>query len=200
MVLTRNFFCGTDVEFIDSEILALIKPDRNSSFIFSLPVFVFPLFYYVFQPPSTCTNHRAPLPSPTSSRSPAAAAVISPSNPPSLSPSAHDWAALLDPPVTLPSAAPIFDLAAQFLRVPLSCGGVGALSGSSQEQPGAVTSGKSVIMLHTKAPYRALCCDLIRGEVGKVRLQTAHDCNVQWNSNVLRREKFEVGIYFQTPR
>ena len=45
----------------------------------------------------------------------------------------------------------------------LSCGGVGAHVGSSQEQPGAVTCGKSVIVPNTKTSYRAFCCALIGG-------------------------------------
>ena len=40
----QECFCGTDAEFRDSTILDLIKPDRNNRFLFSLPIFVCPLF------------------------------------------------------------------------------------------------------------------------------------------------------------
>ena len=40
---------------------------------------------------------------------------------------------LIDPPMTFPGAVSVYDIAAQFLRVPLSHVGVGARSGSSQD-------------------------------------------------------------------
>ena len=41
---SQEYFCGTDVEFRDSVILALIKIESNNSFLFYSSVFIFPLF------------------------------------------------------------------------------------------------------------------------------------------------------------
>ena len=101
---------------------------------------------------------------------------------------------------TLPGAATVSGLAAQFSRVPLCCGGVGMRSGSSQEQHGAVMHGKSFVILHMKTLYRALCCAFIGDEGGKVWFQTAGACNVQSHSKIRRRAKLEASIYFWTPR
>ena len=104
---SQELFCGKDVEFRYSAIFALIKPDLNNIFLFSLTVFVFPLFKcyaYVFRPPYPRINHWEPPPSPTSSCSPSASAVILSSNPLSLSSSACDLATPLVTPATFPGA------------------------------------------------------------------------------------------------
>ena len=70
--------------------------------------------------------------------------------------SARDWAAILDPPATSPGSAAISNLADNPSWVSLSHGGFGARVGSSQEQLGAVTYGKSFVVLHTETSYCAL--------------------------------------------
>ena len=94
---------------------------------------------------------------------PSAAAIMNDSVPayPSLLPSTRDWAKFRDAPVTLPGSTAISDLSDHLSRVPLSRGGVGLRTGSSQEQIGAVIHDKSFIVPHTEKSYLALCCALI---------------------------------------
>ena len=64
---SQECFCGTDAEFIYSEILALIKPDQNNSLLFSSPVFICTLFKrytYIFQPISLYINPPSQPPTP----------------------------------------------------------------------------------------------------------------------------------------
>ena len=168
----QEWFCDTDAEFRYSEILALIKPDINNIFLFSLlvPPPLLKRHTYVFQPLSPCLNHRAPPPSTNSYQYTSTNTNMFSSDPMSLSLYAHDWAALINPPVTSPGATAVYNLVAQFLQAPLSSGGrgVGANLGSYQEHPVTVTHGKTVVVLHTKISYCALCCHLIGDEGGKV--------------------------------
>ena len=105
--------------------------------------------------------------------------------------SARDWPTIIDPPATSPGFAPVSDLAARLYRFPLSRGGVGERAVSSHEQPGVVTGGKSVIVLHTETSYCALRCDLIGEEVGKVCFQTADACKIQSHSTARRSSRQE---------
>ena len=71
---------------------------------------------------------------------------------------------------------------------------------SSQEQPGVVMHGKSVVVINTKTLYREFCCALIGDEGEKVYFQTAGAFDIQLYSNVCLWERFEAGMYFRTPR
>ena len=111
-----------------------------------------------------------------------------------------DWAPLINPPATSPVFAAVSDLTAHLFRFPLYRRGVDVSAISSQEQPGAVTRSKSVIVIHTETSYCAFWCAFIREEGGKLCFQTADACDIQSHSNFRLREKFEAGIYFQTAR